>query len=166
MVYHRIFAYFVIVLIYISAPLTARAQETVASQDVSTAKADAGRDAEAEVNPYIWFGHGCLISCSGAAIGYENMRQNHNILVGIGVYLLTTSAAITEVYFRPLAPPPERFIGKSPEYINTYISTYKAKSGRRKAKWTAAGCLGGTCLNGAMLYASLYIISIFKFTPG
>ena len=88
-----------------------------------------------------------------------------DILTCIGVYLLTTSAAITEVYVRHPDPPPDRFIGKSPAYINIYVSTYKAKSaksGRRRAKWAAAGCLGGTCINGgAMLAATVYIIETF-----
>ena len=148
MVYHRIFAYFVIVLIYSSAPLTARAQETIASQDVLTAKADAERDATAEVNPYIWFGHGCSLSVFGTMTGIasvmatEHYLPNANCLIPlIGGYLLTTSVGIKTVYSYQPDPPAARFIGKSPEYIDTYISTYKSTRGHRQAEWVAGDVL-------------------------
>ena len=160
------------VMLTFSTPLIAFTQETVILSDVLTAKADAERDADAEVKPYIWFGHGCSLSVFGTMTGIAAvMATEHYLpksncfipLIGMaGGYLLTTSVGIKTVYSYQPDPPAARFIGKSPEYINNYISTYKSTRGRKQAEWVAGGCFVGTLLNGIMLYTALTILTAYR----
>lgn len=157
------------VMLTFSTPLIAFAQETATVSDVLTAKADAQRDADAEVIPYIWFGHGCSLSVFGTMIGIasvmvtEHYFPNSNCLIPLismaGGYLLTTSVGIKTVYSYQPDPPVARFIGKSPEYINTYTSTYKSTRGHKQAKWVAGGCFVGTLMNGIMLYTVMRLVT-------
>ncbi|MXV75882.1 hypothetical protein F4Z99_16615 [Candidatus Poribacteria bacterium] len=98
-----------------------------AAEAIANAKADANKD----VNKPLWFGAGCLLSGSAFLLkpyGYFALP-----IGSIGGYL-----------YQP-APLPSRLIGKSPEYIAAYTSTYKSKRGEIQANSTAAGCLSG-CL--------------------
>ena len=162
------------VMLTFSTPLIAFAQETATVSDVLTAKADAQRDADAEVIPYIWFGHGCSLSVFGTMTGIasvmatEHYFPNSNCLIPLigmaGGYLLTTSVGITTVYSYQPDPPAARFIGKSPEYINTYTSTYKSTRGHKQAEWVAGGCFVGTLMNGITLY-TVIIPSVTAVVP-
>ena len=145
-----------------SGPRTRESVATNSNSDVLTAKADAERDADVEVKPYIWFGHGCSLSVFGTMTGIasvmatEHYFPNSNCLIPLmgmaGGYLLTTSVGIKTVYSYQPDPPAARFIGKSPEYIDIYISTYKSTRGHKQAEWVAGGCFVGTLMNGITLY--------------
>ena len=150
------------VMLTFSTPRIAFAQETATVSDMLTAKADAQRDADAEVKPYIWVGHGCSLSVLGimtgiaSVIAAEHYFPDSNCLTPLismaGGYLLTTSVGIKTVYsYRP-DPPAARFIGKSPEYIDTYISTYKSTRGHKQTEWVAGGCFLGTLMSSITLY--------------
>lgn len=41
-----------------------------------------------------------------------------------------------------ISPSPERFIGKSPEYVDVYTDAYKARVRQLRAIWLAAGSIG------------------------
>lgn len=75
------------VMLTLGMPLIALAQETATLSDVLTAKADAQWDADAEVKPYIWFGHGCSLSVFGTMTGIasvmatEHYFPNSNCLI-------------------------------------------------------------------------------------
>ena len=164
------------VMLTLGMPLIALAQETATLSDVLTAKADAQRDADAEVKPYIWFGHGCSLSVFGTMTGIasvmatEHYFPNSNCLIPLmgmaGGYLLTTSVGIKTVYSYQPDPPAARFIGKSPEYIDTYISTYKSTRGHKQAEWVAGGCFVGTLMNGIMLYTVMILANSIKYDIG
>ncbi len=132
------------------------------------AKIAAERDAETDVNKLLWGSVGVPVGafCSlvGAAtivigalsavsnefIGAEATSSCITVLllsepavcacVGLGCGLsLFTAIGIT----RPSNPPPERLIGKSPEYVDFYINAYRAKARRLKGLSTAMGAAGG-----------------------
>ena len=47
------------------------------------------------------------------------------------------------IYVKPSSPPPERFIGKSPEYIEYYTAVYTSKARSNRIKAAAAGTVAG-----------------------
>ncbi|MXV74670.1 hypothetical protein F4Z99_10365 [Candidatus Poribacteria bacterium] len=79
------------------------------------AVAAAERDAKADIKQGVW-----------GAVGF---------LCGAGTVLVA--------YFAQ-APPAARFVGKSPEYIQIYTQTYKAKVRNRQTGPAVLGCLAGT----------------------
>ncbi len=56
---------------------------------------------------------------------------------------LLPPAGIAGTYFYKPAPPISKFVGKTPEYVSVYTSTYKSKRGSIQAGMTSAGCLTG-----------------------
>ena len=62
-------------------------------------------------------------------------------------YIVPPSGAIGTYFYQP-APPPALLIGKSPEYITAYTSTYQSKRGNIQAQWTSVGCLSGCIILG------------------
>ena len=119
-------------------PLIALAQPTpVAAQ----AEADAVADANRDVNKPLWFGVGCVFSG----------------LVFVPVpgwsACLLPPAGVTGTYFYRPAPPTSRLLGKTPEYISVYTSTYKSKRGNIQASMSASGCVAGGGVIGVTLLA-------------
>ena len=92
-------------------------QHTNAASDASQAIAEAQRDAKL-VNMQIWaFASGCTFSVIGILLAY--------------------------VY--PPQVPVERLIGKSPEYVASYTSTYQKIVRDKQAIEAALGCIAGGC---------------------
>ena len=107
--------------------------ETQAIIDAAT------RDANKDVNKPLWFGTGCLIS----GLLFLPLPGWYSCLL--------PPAGLTGTYFYRPAPPLGRLLGKSPEYVDTYTSTYKSKSGNIQARWASAGCITGGVVVGAVL---------------
>ena len=101
----------------------------VAQQDAVQAAADATADANKAVNKTLWFGAGCVLSGVSFSVPYG--------------YILAIGGIAGSYFYNP-APPPHRLLGKSPEYIATYTSTYKSKRGMGQATWTTIGCVSGS----------------------
>ena len=111
-----------------SIPFTVFTQQgLVRAEDRAVAAAEA--DANKDVNKPLWFGAGSLLS------GLLFLPIPYG-------YISPPIGAIGTYFYRP-APPPSRLIGKSPEYIAAYTSTYKLKRGNIQVRWTSAGCLSG-----------------------
>jgi hypothetical protein len=98
---------------------------------VAQAEADATSDANKDVNKPLWFGTGCLLS---GLVFLPLPGWSSCLLPPIGV---------TGTYFYRPAPPVSRLIGRTPEYVDVYTSTYKSKRGNVQASWASAGCLSG-----------------------
>lgn len=114
--------------------VTLAQQNSVEAQAIiDAATADANRD----VNKPLWFGTGCLIS---SLIFLPNWY---------GCLLPPIGLTGTYVY-RP-DPPLAQLIGKSPEYVEVYTSSYKSERGKIQAQWASAGCLGGGIVIGAIV---------------
>ena len=99
-------------------------------RDRLEARTAAHRDAQADTIQYIWGARGAVLGAVGSCV-----------LGSLGVIV---------AYAYQLSPPPERFIGKSPEYIASYTKAYKTKVRRLQVRATALGCIGGTVVNGIL----------------
>jgi hypothetical protein len=77
--------------------------------------AQATQDAEADTNGAAWFFLGCLG------------------LIGVLI-----------AYVAEPSPPPERLMGKSPEYVGAYVGTYKSAGKSAQGRQAIIGCLVGT----------------------
>ena len=129
----KILAFLMAVLTF-SMPFGTLAQQNSVQTEAATA---AIADASKDVNKPLWFGAGCLLS------GLAFLPDPYG-------YFLPPAGLLGCYFYRP-DPPPLQLIGKSPEYIDAYTSTYKSKIGNIQAKWAAAGCLSGCVVVGALL---------------
>ena len=116
---------FMAVLIFSMPLVTFAQQHSVQAEAITAAEQDANKD----VNKPLWFGVGCVLT--GLFFLPEPLG-----------YIVPPSGLVGTYFYQP-TPPPSRLIGKSPEYVAAYTSTYKAKSGKIQAQWASAGCLGG-----------------------
>ena len=148
--------------------------ETAAARDANAAKfaakAAAERDASNDLNKPLWFlagmsavgcaligGYvGCLagssIDSGGGGLGFAPLIDFSDS-VGIGCLIGLTAGALAPlmgIYYYQSNPPPERLLGKSPEYVEAYTNAYRAKTRRLGTFWAAAGIAGGlgSCLLG------------------
>lgn len=119
---------FCVVLLTLSMTFVTHAQQNLV---VAQAEADATADANKDVNKPLWFGTGCLIS---GLVFLPLPGWSSCLLPPIG---------LTGTYFYRPAPPVSRLIGRTPEYVEVYTSTYKSKRGNVQARWASAGCLSG-----------------------
>ena len=116
-----------------STPFVTIAQQNfVQAEAAPAAEADANKD----VNKLLCFSAGCALS-------------SLFFLPSPYGYLVLPTGIIGAYSYRP-PPPPSRLIGKSPEYIAAYTSTYLLKRGDIQAQWTAAGCLSGCVILGTI----------------
>lgn len=125
---------FLMAVLTLSMPfITLAQQNSVEAQAIVDA---ATVDANKDVNKPLWLGTGCLLS---------------GLLFLPGWYgCLLPPVGLAGTYFYRPAPPLARLMGKSPEYVDVYTSTYKSKRGTIQAQWAAAGCLGGGVAVGAL----------------
>lgn len=94
------------------------------------ARMDAQRDAQTDVNQFLWGAGSCVLASAGSCL-----------LGSVGV--------IGANAYQP-TPPPERLLGKSPQYVTSYTKAYQAKAKRLQIRASAIGCLGGTIVNGIL----------------
>ena len=152
--------------------------ETAASQDPNVvrlaAKAAAERDASSDLDKPLWFlagmsavgcaligGYvGCLAGNaidSGGGLGFAPLLDFSDSM-GIGCLIGLTAGALAPLigidYYQS-NPPPERLLGKSPEYVESYTNAYKAKTRLLGALWAAAGTAGGWGLGGLCLFGAI-----------
>lgn len=114
-----------IMFLMFSTSFSSFGQSSFARNEViATAKADADRD----TNKFVWVGSGCLVS------GIATFLPK-------GYWLLPLS--VVPRFYQP-GPPPARLVGKSPEYVATYVAAYKSERGRSQANLAGMGCLTGT----------------------
>ncbi len=123
---------FMAVLVFSMPLLTLAQQPAVQAEAIIAAEQDANKD----VNKHFWFGAGCFLS------GLFFLPTPFG-------YIVLPSGAIGTYFYQP-APPPDRLIGKSPEYITAYTSAYQLKRGSIQARWTSAGCLSGCVILGTV----------------
>ena len=155
------------------------AAETAAAQDANTirfdAKVAAERDANSDIDKLLWFAAGVGTCCIGGGIGglaggfignfiaprdpsapsglmpFDDISGGAVVggCVGITVGLILPIRAI---YNYQASPPPERLIGKSPEYVEFYTNAYAAKSRSLRTKWAAVGAAAPVLLGLVPLY--------------
>lgn len=116
------------------------------------AKADAESDAKRDVDVLAYFGSGMSATFAAAMCGLMT-GFIADLTLGYGeddLFYLTASMSamgtlslLVPYYSRPSNPPPERLIGKSPEYVTFYADAYRAKMGSYQLKSVAAGSIFG-----------------------
>ena len=121
----HVLVFLMAVLIFSMPFVTFAQQHSVQAEAITAAEQDANKD----VNKFLWFGVGCILS------GLFFLSEPFG-------YIVPPSGIVGTYFYRP-TPPPSRLIGKSPEYVAAYTSAYQAKRGNIQALWASAGCLGG-----------------------
>lgn len=129
------------------------------------AKADAESDARSDVDVLAYFGTGMSAIFAAGMCGLMT-GFIADLTFGYGeddLFYITASMSaagalslLIPYYMRPLNPPPERLIGKSPEYVKFYADAYQTKMRSYQIKSIAAGCVFGciTLTGGVAIIAS------------
>ena len=133
------------------------------------AKADAESDAKRDVDVLAYFGRGMSATFAAAMCGLMT-GFIADLTLGYGqddLFYMTASMSaagafslLIRYYIRPPNPPPERLIGKSPEYVKFYADAYRAKMRSYQIKSVAAGSIfgcmtltGGVAIISSNIYA-------------
>ena len=120
-----------------------------------TAKAEAEADASADMSKDKWFmlgvmgsTAGCPLGCVGGALlgktifSNESGNSQMNCALAGSVLLGVCAVPIgVQIYPHNATPPPERLLGKSPEYIEAYTHAYKSRAGLLRKIFVTAGSI-------------------------
>ena len=116
------------------------------------AKADAELDAKRDVDVPAYFGAGMSAIFAAGMCGLMT-GFIADLTIGYGqddLFYLTASISaagtlslLVPYYIRPSNPPPERLIGKSPEYVKSYADAYRAKMRSYQIKSVTVGSIFG-----------------------
>ena len=168
----RILAVLAFSILYLSANVAATVEITEARlADESDAK-----------NPdnwkFRWFAAGCCVTATPMLIlstlllgdTYLDTSYSDNFDAGYLIYpcmlsgiggLLTIGDTLTHAP----APPVQRLLGKSPDWVNAYTEAYQKSIKRYNAKATFDGSLTGTAISACMFYV-IVVPAISGNTPG
>ncbi len=145
------FLVFLMAVLIFTAPFTTLAQQD--SVEVQ-AKMAAKRDAETDTNKWLWTGVGCgtyvstglgiFIGLVAGSLGPQTASGSSYISdsQACGICIGATAGCLIPfivAFNYKLEPPPERLLGKSPEYVDAYTSAYKTKVRRLRTKRAAVG---------------------------
>ncbi len=165
-------------------PVRVEVSETPAAENADAvrlvaleAKAAAEQDASGDTNKLLWFGAGAGAFCVGGAIGAFIGGVVGNYIApptsdlgsiaplldfgeGAAVGVCIGCPAGVSIPFNWIrnyqtAPPPERLLGKSPEYIEFYTHVYRKKTRSLRKRWAVAGGGGGV---GGLLFSWLLLV--------
>ena len=129
------------------------------------AKADAQSDAKDDVDVLAYFASGMSATFAAATCGLMT-GFIADLTLGYGqddpFYMTAPMSAagvlslLIRYYIPPPNPPPERLIGKSPEYVKFYADAYREKMRSYQIKSVAAGSIFGcmTLTGGVAIIAS------------
>ena len=144
-------------------PKVERKLSPAEAQAKSQAKQNAGDD----LNKPLWIGTGCaapifpilglwvgsLVPQSSSGGGFQILSDEEALGACVGLALGCLGPLVLTSWYQS-TPPPERFIGKSPEYIAVYTDVYKTRIRLLRVQYTAAGCAigyGGLAMIGNIL---------------
>ena len=147
----RVSAFLMATLLLLSAtPIGFAQQNTVQAQAETDASADMSDRSKARWFLLGGFGStvGCLLGCAGGfllgTLNSSNSRSDTPVNCAFaGAVLLGACAVPTAVFRYPYnpTPPPERLLGKSPEYIEAYTHAYKARTALLRKIFVTAGSI-------------------------
>ena len=132
------------VLLFSAIPVSLAQQNSVQAQ--------AEADASADISKADWFmlggwgsALGCFLGCAGGCFlgGLLPHNGTQEDFALAGTILLGVCAVPTTVFIYPhnVTPPPERLLGKSPEYIATYTQAYKSRTTLLRKIFVTAGSI-------------------------
>ena len=81
--------------------------------------------------------------------------------LGIGGGCLLGALGIVGARFYEPSPPPTRFIGKSPEYIDAYIARYKSTRNEVALSGACLGCIAGAITAGCLVTPWATALGVF-----
>lgn len=143
----RISVFLMAILLIFSTLPVSLAEQQVAVQ------AQAEADASADMSKDKWFALGaagstvgCLLGCIGGSLlggpGYGSSNIQGNLMLA-GSVLCGVCAVPIAVFRYPhnVTPPPERLLGKSPEYMEAYTQAYKSRTVLLRKIFVTAGSI-------------------------
>ena len=162
-------------LIFSTLPVSLAQQDAVQAQAKADAKADMSGMSEAMWSLLGGVGStaGCLLGCTGGCLlgARLSLYGGSDILLipapeqagcAAGLAILLGGLAVpigVHMYPHNATPPPERLLGKSPEYIEAYTQIYKSEiASLRKTLVTKGSITGnvGFTLAMLLLYAGMF----------
>ncbi len=140
-----------LLLVFLMVILTFSHSFVILAQQIS-AEEQAKLDAEADVDKLLWIGAGSAVFLlpifsfligpsvpqsysGGSGIQILSNEQGWGICIGA----VGSLGTLTLILMYQQTPPPERFIGKSPEYIDVYTDVYLTRTRRLKGLYTSVG---------------------------
>ena len=140
-------------LLFSMMPVGFAQQHAVQAQAEADASADMSSISKTE-----WFilgglgsAVGCFLGCTGGCLfgkvnpGYTSApisnTQAHFALVGSILLGVCAVPTVVFVYPHNVTPPPERLLGKSPEYIEVYTQAYKSRTTLLRKIFVTAGSI-------------------------
>ena len=165
----RLSAFFIATLLLFSTMSISFAQQNIAQAQAET---DAYRDVKHDMKESLWFTTGLVGSSAGTVtgcasgilggilIGDFNILPDESCSIG-GILLFGVLAAPICVHLYPHSPrpPPERLLGKTPEYVVAYTQVYRSKAISLRRTLVTKGSIAGNlgCVVAMLLlYASIY----------
>ncbi|RKU31447.1 hypothetical protein C6499_04535 [Candidatus Poribacteria bacterium] len=122
-----------------------------------SAEVQAKRDAEDDLNKRFWIGTGCAfillpaLGCfAGASVARVNPGSDFDAECGLAIGSILAAGPLVLMLGHQPTPPPERFIGKSPEYIVVYTNVYKKRTRQLSRPYTAQGMVIGCVITGGL----------------
>jgi len=119
----------------------------------------AKQDAEADLNKQFWINTGgafILFPALGLLVGSSVARVNPNsdfdAECGLIIGSILALGPLVLILGHQPTPPPERFIGKSPEYIDVYTDVYKKRTRQLSRPYTARGQVIGCVIAGGLAF--------------
>lgn len=154
----RISAFFMATLLLFSTMLVSLAQQHDSAQ--AQAKANAHRDVNRDMRESLWFLAGVVGSSAGAVTGCASgflggylVGDFNGILpddiptiegcgiAGILLFGILATPICVHLYPHSPRPPPERLLGKAPEYVAAYTQAYRSKAISLRKRWVTAGSI-------------------------
>lgn len=157
-------------MLIFSTPMLLYAQQSAVMLEAKTA---AEKDAERDVNKLAWFAAGlvggtligfagaiggCLIGGeidppSGSGLLYTDTISDGQIIGTLVGAVVGASIPLVGISLYKPNVPPDRFIGKSPEYIDHYTDAYRKKARSIRTGAAASGIILPGCLIGLAIAA-------------
>ena len=150
----RLSAFFIVTLLLFSTMPISFAQQNIAQ---SQAETDAHKDVNRDMKESLWFLSGLVGSSAGAISGCASGGLAGYLIGGFlpddvpavescgigGILLFGILAVPISVHLYPHSPrlPPERLLGKTPEYVAAYTQAYRSKAISLRKRWVTAGSI-------------------------
>ena len=151
----------VILLLFSTIPVSFAQQPAVKAQAEADASADISNKSKTE-----WFllgglggTLGCFLGCAGGFLCAPDVPRNlGDDFIATSTVLLGACAVpiAAFIYPRNVIPPPERLLGKSPEYIEVYTQAYTSRTVLLRRVFVTAGSIAGN-LGFTALIATLWL---------
>ena len=154
---------FCLVVLLIPAHPWSAAAENVSISDVrlqatSDAESDVARDITDGATLAYYGASTCVSSTAGLSVVAVFIAGGGDVVgtipcMSVSTCAVISSNALIRIYGGPSNPPPERLIGKSPEYVTAYADVYKVGIRSERTKTAIVGSVTGCLIVTAWAFA-------------